>query len=252
MLHRMNGIVIRTMDHGEGNKIVTLYTEMSGKLSVMARGAKRVKSRHSAVTQLFTYGEYTFFKATGMGTLNAGEIIHAYHKLREDLAKTAHASYIVELVDRIISEKDEASQGLFHQLKAALEAIEAGKDGSIITHIFELKMLYMAGYSPVFDRCVSCDQMEEKFAGFDLSSGGLLCQPCYLREQGRSLVSMSDRTLRLIRVLQQTSLTQLGEVDVSKTTKVELARLLRAIMDEFIPVKWKARKFLDQMDKYGF
>lgn len=251
MLHKLNGIVIRTLDHGEGNKIVTLYTETLGKVSVMARGAKKVKSRHSAVTQLFTYGEYTFFKASGMGTLNSAEIVHAYHPIRENIMKTAYAAYIVELVDRIITEEDEGSTGLFNQLKGALDAIEADKDAAIVTHIFELKMLYVAGYAPVLDRCVSCGQVDRPFRGFDLSSGGLVCLSC-AAEEGRSIVKASERTMKLARLLQQTNLNRLGQITVSAQTKSELLRFMRALIDEYVPSKWKARNFLDQMEKYGF
>lgn len=51
MLEKCEGIVIRTTDYGETNKITTLYTREWGKVGVMARGAKKTNSRLSAVTQ---------------------------------------------------------------------------------------------------------------------------------------------------------------------------------------------------------
>lgn len=92
MLNKVNGVVIRTVDYGEGNKILRLYTEEKGKLSLMARGAKKVKSRHAAVSQLFTLAQYTFFSSGSMGTLNHGEIIRPRSLIREDLVKTAFAA----------------------------------------------------------------------------------------------------------------------------------------------------------------
>lgn len=61
MLYRVEGIVIRSMDYGEGNAIITLCTENAGKVGVLVRGAKKVKSRHAALIQLFTTGEFVFF-----------------------------------------------------------------------------------------------------------------------------------------------------------------------------------------------
>ncbi len=61
MQYRVQGIVIRSMDYGEGNKIITLFTRELGKMSVVARGAKKVKSRYGSSAQLFTYGDYLFF-----------------------------------------------------------------------------------------------------------------------------------------------------------------------------------------------
>lgn len=88
MLHRVEGIVIRSMDYGEGNAIITLCTENAGKVGVLVRGAKKVKSRHAALIQLFTVGEFVFFRNNGgLGTLNAGEITQSHHPLREVCSK---------------------------------------------------------------------------------------------------------------------------------------------------------------------
>ena len=103
MLYRVEGIVIRSMDYGEGNKIITLCTENGGKVGVLVRGAKKPKSRHAALVQLFTYGQYVFFRNTGLGTLNAGEIVESHHELREDLVKASYASYACELLDRVLA-----------------------------------------------------------------------------------------------------------------------------------------------------
>ncbi len=65
MLQKCEGIVLRTTDYGETNKIVTLYTREWGKIGVMARGAKKPKSRLSAITQPFTYGYFLMQKGNG-------------------------------------------------------------------------------------------------------------------------------------------------------------------------------------------
>ena len=75
MLQKCEGIVLRTTDYGETNKIVTLYTREWGKIGVMARGAKKPKSRLSAITQPFTYGYFLLQKGSGLGNLQQGEII---------------------------------------------------------------------------------------------------------------------------------------------------------------------------------
>ncbi len=58
MFEKCEGIVIRTIDYGETNKIVTIFTREWGKVAAMARGAKKPSSRLSSVTQIFTYGVY--------------------------------------------------------------------------------------------------------------------------------------------------------------------------------------------------
>ncbi|GIQ65347.1 hypothetical protein PACILC2_39150 [Paenibacillus cisolokensis] len=65
MLYRVEGIVIRSMDYGEGNKIVTIITDTHGKAGVLIRGAKKARSRHASLAQPFTYGEFVFFAEAG-------------------------------------------------------------------------------------------------------------------------------------------------------------------------------------------
>jgi DNA repair protein RecO (recombination protein O) len=245
MLHRVQGIVLRSMDYGEGNKIVTLYTQEIGKVGVMARGAKNVKSRLGAVTQLFTYGDFTFFKSGQLGTLNQGEIIKPFHKLREDLYMSAYASYLAELADRLTGEED-ASAFLFEQLKAGLEAIEDGKDMEIVAHLFELKMLTASGYSPELDACVICGEVPA--VAFGVQTGGVLCARCKPKDQ--SALPLSEAAWKLLRLFKGLDLRRLGTIDVKPATKVELKTCLHAYMDTHVGIRWKARSFLEQMEKY--
>lgn len=248
MLYRVEGIVIRRADYGEGHAIITLFTKEAGKVSVMARGAKKMKSRHSAVTQLFTYGEYVYFKNGQMGTLNSGEIIHAHHGLREDLFLSAYSAYLVELTDRMIGEH-EGGSFLFEQLKAGLEAIEAGKDPAVITHIFELKMLGLAGYAPELHHCVSCGR-DGGAASISVSMGGILCENCRLKDPAAHSLSVGMHKLLIL--FQQIDLRRLGAIDLKEQSKEQLKNWMREYMDTYTGVQWRARHFLDQMEKHKF
>ncbi|HDU1200630.1 TPA: DNA repair protein RecO, partial [Listeria monocytogenes] len=67
-MEKCEGIVIRQTSYRESDKIVRMYTREFGKIGVVARGAKKTKSRLAAVTQLFTNGYFTFFGSNGLGT----------------------------------------------------------------------------------------------------------------------------------------------------------------------------------------
>ena len=127
MILRVEGIVIRAVDYGEGNRILHVLTQEAGKISMMARGAKKVKSRFSAISQPFTYGQFVIFRSSSqaMGTINSGELIRSHQRLREDLVLSAYAAYLAELTNRII-EEGEPVPHVFAQLAAAFEAMEEG------------------------------------------------------------------------------------------------------------------------------
>lgn len=245
-LHRTEAIVIRSMDYGEGNKIITLFTKDEGKVGVIARGAKKVKSRLGAVTQLFTHGEFVYYRTGRLGTLNHGEIVYSRHLLREDIRLAAHAAYMAELVDRALQD-EEAGSFLFSQLQAACDALETGKDAQIVTHLFEMRILSAAGYTPVLDECAGCGRTEGPFA-LSVSSGGILCPNCGTRER---LMKLSDPTLRLLRLFRSADLRRVGRIELKDETKQEIKQCMRAFTDQYIALPLKSRSFLDQMEKYN-
>lgn len=249
MLYRVEGIVIRSMDYGEGNKIVTLCTESGGKVGVLVKGAKKPKSRHAALVQPFTYGQYVYFRNKGLGTLNAGEIIESNHELREDLVKAAYAAYACELLDRVLQE-EETGAFWFKQLKACLQALKEDKDPVVITGLYEMKILQAAGYGPALDECISCGRErpeEQLFVSPRL--GGVLCRAC--KHFDPPAMSVGPRALKLLRLFAQLDLQRLGNISVSEDTRAELKRIMRAFMDHQLGLHLKSRSFLDQMEKYG-
>lgn len=246
MLVRVEGIVIRSIDYGEGNKILTLFTKEAGKMSMMARGAKKLKSRHAAIAQLFTYGEFTCYKSGSMGTLNNGEIWNAYYRLKEDIHKTAYASYLMELTDRMMTE-NEPNGPLFEQLKAALDAMDEEKDPQIVAHIYEMKMLTIAGYMPELNECVSCGAEGEGMS-LSVSLGGTVCSRC--RSADHQAIAIAEGTLKLLRLFLHMDIRRLGKTEVKAATKSQLKHCIRQLLDAHIDIRLKSRSFLDQMDKY--
>lgn len=246
MLLKVEGVVVRTMDYGEGNKIISLYTREAGKISVMARGAKKLNSRFGAVTQLFTYGQYVVYKAGSMGTLNAAEIIRSHQKLREDIRMAAFSAYIAEMYEKLLAEM-EPSAIMFQQLLAFLDWLEEGKEPDVPAHILEMKMLGLSGYMPQLACCVSCGAEQEEWA-FSAAAGGLLCPRC--RHKDASAIVISSGTLKLLRLFQRVDLRNIGTIDVKPATKLQLKKCMRSLMDAYLDIRWKSRSFLDQLEKY--
>lgn len=248
MLHRLEGIVIRSMDYGESNKIITIFTRDVGKVGIMVRGAKKMNSRHSAITQLFTYGEFVFLKSgSQMGTLNHADILASHHRLRADLMLTAYCAYMAEMVDRI-GVDNEPNPYIYEQLRAALVGVEEGKDPQMITHFFEMKMLIQAGYAPNFDQCSICGQ-ETNHPLLNIQLGGVLCDIC--ASHNPQLMSITDGLLKLLRLLARVDLNRLGKVEVKPETKLLLKQVMRAFLQTHIGIQWRSQHVMDQMEKYG-
>jgi DNA repair protein RecO (recombination protein O) len=245
LLYKVEGIVIKTIPYGESNTILTLYTKELGKVGVMARGAKKPKSRFTSITQLFTYGIFVFQRSNkGLGTLQQGEAITSFRRIREDLVKTAYAAYLSELLDRLTTE-DDLKPDLFGWIKQALEYIDHGIDPEVITFLFELKMMKTAGIVPELSKCVSCGATEGDFS-FSISEGGFLCGRCAYKDPYRMRISPS--AVRLLHMFYNFDLARLGNVSLKKETKRELRILFDAYMEEYSGIYLKSKKFLKQLD----
>ncbi len=247
MLYRVEGLVIRSNDYGEGNKIITLLTPTHGKQGVVVRGAKKPKSRHGSLAQLFTYGDYSYYKAGTLGSLNSGEIIESFRELREGLEGPAYAAYAAELTDRAIND-DEAAAYLFHQLKACQMALAEGKDPQIVLRLYEMKVAGSAGYAPVLDECVNCGGQEGPFR-FSAAAGGALCSLC--RHRDPTALELEETVWKLLRVFSALDMRRLGNITVKDSSKRQLQLALRRWLDTHLNLNLKSRNFLDQWEKYG-
>ncbi|WP_047154954.1 DNA repair protein RecO [Aneurinibacillus tyrosinisolvens] len=248
MIGKAEGIVVRTTDYGEANKILTVYTREAGKISIMARGAKKSKSRFTAVAQLFTYGYFLYQAGSGMGSLQQGDLLNSFRVIREDLTKTAYAVYLVELLDKMTEDK-EPNRPLFELLLSALRWIEEGKDMEIVTRLFEVKMLQASGYRPRLEACVRCGIIDAPFF-FSVGEGGLQCQACHGHDP--HLIAIGPGAVKILRLFQHISMDQLGNIRVKQETKDQLRKVMYAFIEEHTGMYLKSRKFLDQLEKLGF
>lgn len=244
MLNKWEGIVLRTIPYGESHKIVTLLTREAGKVTAMARGAKKPRSKLAAVTQPFTHGAFLIRQGRGMGTLSQGEPIGSLRLLRESLEATAYASYIVEIIDRL-TEEHTRSSGIYELLHDALYAINEGFDPEAIALFVEWKMLRVGGVQPVLHECANCRATEGEFA-FSFQEIGFLCHRCFTTDL--HAVKLTPTQLKLMRTFYRVPIHQVGNLTLKKETKFFMKQIVRRIYDDQIAIWFKSRAFLDQLE----
>lgn len=247
MIHKVEGIIIRTIDYGEGNKILTLFTKEMGKIGVMAKGAKKTKSRLSAVSQLFSHGYFVFYHGGGLGSLTTGDVIESFRAIHQDIFKTGWAAYLVELLDKLTDEK-ESQPTLFYLLHNALTLIGENKDPEIVARIFELELLRIVGVKPELNHCVNCKNVNNPLIAFSVKEGGLICNPCLSIDS--NAIVLSAGTIRLIRTLAAMDISKLGKVEIKDMTRKQLSQVMRSFIDAHVGITIKSRNFLDQLSLF--
>lgn len=229
MFHkRTPAVVISVSDHGESDKIVTFYSSLYGKLTGIAKGAKRSKRRFVNKLELFSLLDLYYFDKGrgGLVWLQEAELVESFVSLREQYERYNPAVLLCDLMREWTREND-GSEELFPLLIWALKSIHAGQDSSRAVILFNLRLLGIAGYQPQLDNCIVCSKVEssEGYYGFSLVKGGLVCGIC-----GRNtshVVPLSKHTVKLMRQGQRFPLDKLARLQFSEMSRRESLALLR-------------------------
>lgn len=245
MLHKWEGIVLKSRAYGESNKIVTLLTREAGKVACMARGAKKPTSRLAGVTQPFMHGSYLVQRTSGMGTLQQGEHFNAMRHVQSDIVATAYASYIVELTDRLV-EEGSPEPFAFEVLLQGLHAIDEGYDPEAVALFVDWKLLPYAGVQPILHACASCGAVDGEFA-FSFSQGGFLCHRCFHLDS--YIIRLTPTQLKLIRMFYSLPIEQVGKLDLKAQTKQFIKKIVTTIYEEQTGIRLKSRSFIEQLER---
>ncbi|WP_019415858.1 DNA repair protein RecO [Paenisporosarcina sp. TG20] len=245
MLNRIEGIVLKTQDYGEANKIVTLFSREGGKITAMARGAKKPTSRLASVTQSFTHGSFLIQQGTGMGTMQQGEQLESFRHIGEDIEATAYACFVVELIDRAVEDRN-PQPAIFNLLRQALHAIADEYDPEAIALFVEWQMLPVTGIYPTLHQCTNCGATDGEFA-FSFQQIGFLCHRCFNIDP--YIIRLSPAQVKLIRTFYTVPIDQVGKLTLKKETKTFIKKIIRTIYEEQTGIRLKSQSFLDQLER---
>lgn len=244
-IYRTEGIVIRTQDLGEADKIVTVYTRDEGKVRAVARGARRPRNRLLGVAQVFTHSDFMFFRNKGLDTLSQAELREPFLALRGDLYKMAYGAYILELVNAL-TEEGEKNVQVFSLLLATLYLLELSTHYSLLTHAFEIRIMALLGYSPELCNCVSCGkQIAYEKLWFSPSHGGILCGDC--TDKGDA-IKVSVGTVKVLERLLYGELDKLHILKLTDDMSRELDTILRKYIDYRLEKPLKSLEFLNVLE----
>ena len=195
------GIVLKISGHGEADKLVTFYCPDLGRVTGIAKGAK--KSNRRFVNKLEEFSHLHIFyrpprESSGLLLLSEADLLASHLSLRTDFQRYVAAMYLCELILRFTRDNDPDPR-LYALLKWALSALDHEKAPQKIVTLAHLHLLDTAGYRPEFSRCHTCRQVvgSGRTYMFLPEIGALLCSSCCPRQEGCS-PCLSVQTLRLL------------------------------------------------------
>lgn len=193
---KINGVVLSESNMGDFDKMLTILTPNIGKISCVAKGARRPRSALLAGTQIFCFGEYLMYKGTNTYHINSVEPIEVFYNIRTDLDKLKYAVHI----NKIIQDVTHENQNCFNILQLLLNTLyvisETNKNLDLVLSIFKLRLVSILGFKPKIDSCVNCGE-KNNLCYFSLRDNGIKCEAC--SRQDKSSISMTESTSNAIK-----------------------------------------------------
>lgn len=233
---KVKGIIISEKSYSETSKIVNILTKEYGIVSVMAKGAKRLKSPLRSVTNKLTYGYFQFnYKKDKLSNLICVDIINPFNEIKKDLFKISYASYLLDLTFQVIKQSNEKK--IFDLLENSLLKIEEGFDPVIITNILELKYLDYLGIKPELNSCSICGST--KILTVSTTKGGFVCTNCHTNEK-----IVDKKTIQVLRMLYYVDISKISKISLNNKTKEEIDNFINEYYDKYAGLYLKSKQFL--------
>ena len=193
---KVNGIILAENNLGDFDKMLTMLTPGLGKISCVAKGARRPKSALLAGTQMFCFGEYLMYKGTNTYHINSVETIEVFYNIRTDLDKLKYAMHINKIVQDVTQENQNCYNILQLLLNTLYTISETDKNLDLVLGIFKLRLLSILGFTPKLTECVNCKE-KENLKYFSLRDNGFKCEAC--SRQDKSTIAINESTVNALK-----------------------------------------------------
>lgn len=140
----IEAIVLSARDFGEADRLLTVYSKQHGKMTLLAKGVRKIKSRKGGNVDVLNDVQMHLVFGQSIPIITEAESLNSFVLLKENLSASIYASYIVELINVLTAEAQEQPE-IFRLLKQTLETL-AKSPRRIVVHAFEVKLLLLLGF----------------------------------------------------------------------------------------------------------
>lgn len=204
----VKGLVIRTTDVKESDRIITIFSDEMGVVSAVASGARSLKSRKMSSTMQFCYSRFLLFKRGEYYHVKEAELIESFFGIRDSIEGLALAGYVAEVLSDVTVA--EAERELLRLSLNTLYAISEKKHPLCkIKAAFEIRTAAILGFMPDVIACVECGEREGSFY-FDIMGGSILCYNCNSRRAAAHALPENPHESHIVCILSETAKVALG------------------------------------------
>jgi len=211
---KTDALLLRAVDYGENDKIVTLLTAGYGKLGAAVKGVKKAGAKLKFAAQPFCFAEYVLAERSGRHTVTSATLHDGFYALREDVETFYGGAVVCEACDKLVFEGSPCGELLVAAV-TALERLTSGEGAASVIAFF-LTAMRLAGYPVKAENCPHCGKELSGRMRFDMESGTFCCEACGVgtpasestyrviraaENMGRSATDRADGEKRALRLL---------------------------------------------------
>ncbi|WP_080799655.1 DNA repair protein RecO [Desulfamplus magnetovallimortis] len=180
-----DAILLKRIEYGDYDLIITYFTRSMGKISVMAKNAKKSMKRFAGALDPFIAMNIECSwpkRKNALPILNGLELENPFAHIRTCATKTGYASYWLEMINSWM-EEGRPDDDLYELIYYVLESLNAGHiPAEVLSLLFQIRFMAISGFTPNITSCgdcgVSLDEIHQQMVIFDLKAGKLVCNKC--------------------------------------------------------------------------
>ena len=232
-LYKVEGIVLRRRSLGEADRLVTILSRDRGKFTVVARGARRPRSRLGGRLEPPTRFRALLAEGRTLDIISQVDVLDAFAALRNDLERIGTAAVVLEFADRALAERH-PHPDVYCLLVEALALLRLGVR-DLASVWFLARLLVLTGHRPAVDRCAVCGKRMRGEASWSAVLGGCLDATCRARDP--RAVAITSGAIALLRFLLDARHAAVRRAHSGPPHLAELAEALR----RYAEVCWETR-----------
>ena len=230
--YRTQGIFLKKEDRGEADQLFTIYTKDFGKLEILGKAIRKIKSKLRAGAELFYFSEIEFIQGKAYKTLTDAILIDKFENIRKDLERLGVCYQISKVLDSLVKGQ-ERDEKIWHLLLETFKRLNSPNLKSTIYNLqyyyFLWNLLSLLGFKPELFSCPICREklLAETFY-FMPKEGGVVCWRCLKKlspEEKERVKEISVDTVKILRIFLSRDWGILPKLKIIKEKKKNLKEI---------------------------
>ncbi|NJD03494.1 MAG: DNA repair protein RecO [Ruminiclostridium sp.] len=244
---KTKGLIIKEVNTGEADKIVTIFSRSRGRISALAKGARRPRSKLVAGTQFLSYCDYLLFSGREMYSINSCEVEEPFYEIRNDMIRLTYAVHFIDIINDAIQENQPSPKVLQLLLNSLHMLSKTDKEPELIARIFELRFLSVIGFAPFVKGCIICGREDLAGISFSFRKCGFICSNEACITNDAFALELSQGAVKAIQHIVHSKADELFSFTLSPPVLDEVGKVTKRYLRERLEKDYKKLDFLKEI-----